>query len=182
MTDNLDKARALGAKMRYGVAALGVIVAAVTLWCALKAATDGDWLARMLYRQFGEFAPFRLSPLQAGLIILVDLLQTGAILIARGLLARVFGQISATGGVDFGTAVCVRRAGVWFGIAALLLVLSTPVNALIASIGQPEGRRFLSIGFETQHLLALLLSAVLITLGHVLALAADIADDNRQIV
>ena len=182
MTDNLDRARSLSHMMRYTMAALGVIVAAITLWYALKAATDGDWLARMLYKRFGELAPFRLSPLQTGLLILVDLLQTGAILIALGLLARVFGQISATGGLDYDTAVRVRRAGIWFGVAALLLVLSTPVSALIASIGQPEGRRFLSIGLETQHLLALLLSVVLITLGHVLALAADIADDNRQIV
>ena len=182
MTDNLDRARALSHKMRYMIAGLGAAIAAVTLWYTLKAATDGDWLARMLYKQFGEFAPFRLSPLQAGLIIAAGLLQTGAILIALGLLARVFGQISASGGVDLSTAVCVRRAGIWFGMAALILVLSTPVSALIASIGQPEGRRFLTIGFETQHLLALLLSAVLVTLGHVLALAADIADDNRQIV
>ena len=182
MTDNLDRARELGRMMRYMIAGLGVAIAAVTLWYALKAATDGDWLARMLYKEFGEFAPFRLSPLQAGLIIVTGLMQTGAILIALGLLARVFGQISVSGGLDYDTAVRVRHAGIWFGVAALLLVLSTPVSALIASIGQPEGRRFLSIGLETQHLLALLLSVVLITLGHVLALAADIADDNRQIV
>ncbi|MGB8818926.1 MAG: hypothetical protein WCC66_13495 [Rhizobiaceae bacterium] len=182
MTDNLDKARSLSRAMRLVMALLGVLVAAVTLWFSLKAATDGDWLAGMLQRQFGSFAPLSVSPLQKGLFIVADLLQTGAILIALGLLARAFGQISRTGGVDHGTAIGVRRAGIWFGIAALLLVLSTPINALIASIGQPQGRRFLSIGLETQHLLALLLSVVLITLGHVLALASDIAEDNRQIV
>ncbi len=58
MTDNLDRARSLSHMMRYTMAALGVIVAAITLWYALKAATDGDWLARMLYKRFGEFAPF----------------------------------------------------------------------------------------------------------------------------
>ena len=182
MTDKLEKARTLGRTMRNAMAALGIIVAAITLWYVLKAATDGDWLARMLYQQFGNFAPFSVSPLQTMMFIVSNLLQTGAILVALALLARVFGQVSATGGVDFGTAICVRRAGIWFGIAALLLVLSTPITSLIASIGQPEGRRFLSIGLETQHLLALLLSIVLITLGHVLALAADIAEDNRQIV
>lgn len=182
MMDNLGKARALGAKMRRVMAGLGVLVAGITLWYAAKAASDGPWLASMLYRQFGALAPFEVSPLQTALFIMLNLLQTGAVLVALGLLARVFGQISASGGLDHGTAILVRRAGIWFGIAALLLVLSTPFTSLIASIGQPEGRRFLSIGFETQHLLALLLSAVLITLGHVLALAADIADDNRQIV
>ncbi len=73
MTDNLEKVRWLSRMMRYGVTALGVIVAAITLWFALKAATDGDWLARMLYKRFGELAPFSLSPLQVGLLILVDL-------------------------------------------------------------------------------------------------------------
>ena len=182
MTANLEKVRALSRTMRLVMVALGVFVAAITIWYVLKAATDSDWLAEMLQRQFGAFAPFSVSPLQTGLFVMLNLLQTGAVLIALAQLARVFGHISATGGVDYGTAICVRGAGIWFGTAAVLMVLSTPVTSLIASLGQPEGRRFLSIGLETQHLLALLLSAVLITLGHVLALAADIAEDNRQIV
>ena len=182
MTDNLDKARSLSAKMRQAVIAMAAIVALITLWFVFKAATDGPWLAQTLYSRFGNFAPFTVSGLQSILFILIGIMQSAAILTGLLFLATVFGQISSTGGVDYNTAICVRRAGIAFGIAAIILVLSTPLDALIASIGQPEGRRFLSIGFETQHLLALLLSAVLITLGHVLALAADIAEDNRQIV
>ena len=182
MTENLEKARQISRLMRYCMVALAIIVAALTLWSILKAATDPQWLAAILQHQFGAFAPLVVLPIQTALFIVLNMLQTSAILVALALLARVFGHISATGGVDYGTAVYVRRAGIWFGIAALLLVLSTPVSALIASIGQPEGHRFLTFGLETQHLLAVLLSIVLITLGHMLALAADIAEDNRQIV
>jgi hypothetical protein len=182
MTDNLDRARVLSAKMRQAVIVLASMVAMVTLWFIFKAATDGPWLAQTLFARFGNFAPFTISPLQAGLFIVVAILQSAAVLAGLLMLANAFGQISATGGVDYNTAIGVRRAGIAFGIAAIILILSIPLDTLIASIGQPEGRRFLSVGLETQHLLALLLSAVLITLGHVLALAADIAEDNRQIV
>jgi hypothetical protein len=182
MTENLDKARSLSAKMRQVVIAMAAIVVLITLWVVFKTATDGPWLAQTLYARFGNFAPFTVSALQSVLFILIGLLQSAAILVGLLSLANVFGQISATGGVEYNTAIMVRRAGIAFGIAAIILIFSIPLNALIASIGQPEGRRFLTIGFETQHLLALLLSAVLITLGHVLALASDIAEDNRQIV
>lgn len=182
MVTNLDKARSMSAKMRQVVMALAAMVALVTLWFIFKAATDGPWLAQTLYSRFGNFAPFTITGLQSGLFILVAILQSAAVLAGLFMLANVFGQISATGGVEYNTAIMVRRSGIAFGVAAIILILSTPLDALIASIGQPEGQRFLSIGLETQHLLALLLSAVLITLGHVLALAADIAEDNRQIV
>lgn len=182
MDRHLTRARTVSARMRQTMFVLAALVAAVTLWFVFKAATDGPWLVRTLYARFGSFAPFSVSGLQAGLFILVALLQSAAILAGLMNLARVFGQIAASGGLDVETALQVRRAGVAFGVAALILVLSTPLDALIASIGQPEGQRFLSVGLETQHLLALLLSAVLVTLGHVLALAADIAEDHRQIV
>lgn len=182
MTENLDKARTLSAKMRQVVIAMAAIVVAITLWFIFKTVTDGPWLAQTLYARFGNFAPFTVSALQSVLFILIGLLQSAAILVGLMCLANVFGQISSTGGVEYNTAIMVRRAGIAFGVAAIILIFSIPLDALIASIGQPEGRRFLTIGFETQHLLALLLSAVLITLGHVLALASDIAEDNRQIV
>lgn len=182
MINNLEKARALSARMRQAVVVLAALVTLATVWFVAKAATDGAWLAQLLYSRFGSFTPQTISGLQSGLFILAALLQSGSVLAGLMALANAFGQISATGGIDVNSAARVRRAGIAFGIAAIILILSTPVNALIASIGQPEGQRFLSIGVETQHLLALLLSAVLITLGHVLALAADIADDNRQIV
>ncbi len=182
MTENLDKARTLSAKMRQVVIVMAAIVVAITLWFVFKTATDGSWLAQTLYARFGHFAPFTVSGLQSLLFIMIGLMQSAAILVGLLFLANVFGQISSTGGVEYNTAIMVRRAGIAFGAAAIILVVSTPLDALIASIGQPEGRRFLTIGFEAQHLLALLLSAVLITLGHVLALASDIAEDNRQII
>lgn len=182
MTDNLERARRFGAVMRRAAIAMAAIVAAITLWFVFKAATDGPWLVRTLQARFGDFAPPALTGLQSTLLIAVGLAQSAAILAGLREIVAMFGGIASTGGVEFDTAIRVRRAGLAFAVAALILVLSTPLETLIASIGQPEGRRFLSVGLESQHLLALLLSAVLVTLGHVLSLAADIAEDNRQIV
>ncbi len=182
MTDAVERAKSMSRLLQRAVLALGVIVAAVSLWAAVFAVLDPAFLPAALKTKFGAFAPPSVSGLQVFLFDLFVALQTIPLLLALVSLGRVFAEISRTGGVNQTTALHVRSAGIRFAFTALILVLASPLMSLIASIGAQPGQRFLSVGFETQHLLAVLLSAVLITLGHVLSLAAEIADDNRQIV
>jgi NADH:ubiquinone oxidoreductase subunit 6 (subunit J) len=115
-------------------------------------------------------------------LLIVFLSQIALLLLALHALWHSFGSIASSEALSAGTAQWIRTSGFWFGATTLMMIASNPLNSLIASIGADEGRQFISISFESQHLLAFLLSAVLVVLGHVLALAADIADDNRQIV
>jgi hypothetical protein len=75
-----------------------------------------------------------------------------------------------------------------FGIALIAYtLLSSPVNtALIAAATwqNPPGERVFSIGFgfSTEGLLFLLTAGLVVALGHVMAEAARIADEHRQIV
>jgi hypothetical protein len=181
MTQPLEQAKRLSQLMRYAVLALGLIVGAAALGALVKSAMDSAFVPGLLQTRFGAFAPASVSGLQLILFTALLLLQTAPLLMALWFLWRVFGAIASSGGVDAATALLVRGTGLWFGAAALVMLVSTPLTSLIASIGALPGQRFLSVGFETQHLLAILLSAVLIMLGHVLALAADIAHDNRLI-
>jgi hypothetical protein len=182
MTQTLERAKKLSHILRHAVLALGLIVSAVALGALYCSVMDPGIVPGLLRERFGALAPVDISALQLVLFMALLLLQTAPLLVALYFLWRVFGVIASSGGVDGATALLVRAAGIWFGAAALAMLVSTPLSSLIASIGALPGHRFLSIGFETQHLLAVLLSAVLVTLGHVLALAADIADDNRLIV
>jgi hypothetical protein len=182
MAETADRAKRLSRLLQHAVLALGVIAGAAALWAIVFAVFDPEFLPVALKTKFGAFAPLSVSGVQVLLFDLFVALQTLPLLLALASLRRAFGEIARTGGLDRTTALHVRSAGLRFGVTAVILVLATPLLSLIASVGASPGQRFLSIGFETQHLLAVLLSAVLVTLGHVLALAADIADDNRQII
>jgi hypothetical protein len=182
MTSTVEKAKMMSRFLQRAMLALGVIVAGVSLWAMVFAVLDPTFLPEALKTKFGALAPLSVSAIQVLLFILFVALQTLPLLLALVSLSRVFAEISRTGGVNKTTALHVRSAGIRFALTALILILATPLLSLIASIGALPGHRFLSVGFETQHLLAVLLSAVLIMLGHVLALAADIAEDNRQII
>jgi hypothetical protein len=182
MIQPLERAKNLSRLMRHAVLALGLIVSAVALGALFNCLMDPAFLPGLLKARFDAFAPASISAPQLILFAALLVLQTAPLLMALLFLWRVFGAIATGGGVDRSTALLVRGTGLWFGAAALLMLVSTPLMSLISSIGALPGRQFLSVEFETQHLLAVLLSAVLITLGHVLALAADIADDNRLIV
>jgi hypothetical protein len=182
MTDTIDRAKKLSRLLQYAVMGLGVIVGAVTLWAIVFAVLDPNFLPEALKARFGAFAPLSASGVQVLLFDVFMALQTLPLLLALISLWRAFGEIARTGGVDQATALHVRSAGIRFGLTAVILILATPLLSLIASIGALPGQRFLSVGLETQHLLAILLSAVLVMLGQVLSLAAEIADDNRQIV
>jgi hypothetical protein len=182
MTETADRAKRLSRLLQHAVLALGIIAGAAALWAIVFAALDPEFLRDTLKTRFGAFAPLSVSGLQVLLFDLFIALQTLPLLLALVSLWRAFGEIARTGGLDQTTALHVRGAGLRFGVTAVIMVLADPLLSLIASIGGLPGQRFVSVGLETQHLLAVLLSAVLVTLGHVLALAADIAEDNRQIV
>ena len=182
MTAAFERAKRLGRLMRHAALALGLIVSAVALVTAYQTLSDPAFLGEVLKMRFGAFAPLSYGMFQRLLFIALVLVQIAPLLLALAALRRVFGAIAESGGLDVATARAVRASGLWFGAAALAMLLSTPLLSLVASIGRPEGQRFVSVGVETQHLLAVLLAAVLVTLGHVLALAAEIADDNRLIV
>ncbi len=182
MTSTVERAKNMSRFLQRAVLALGVIVTGVSLWAVAFSVLDPAFLPTALKTKFGALAPLSVSGIQVLLFVLFIVLQTIPLLLALVSLNRAFAEISRTGGVNQTTALHVRSAGIRFALTALILVLATPLLSLIASIGGLPGQRFLSVGFETQHLLAILLSAVLIMLGHVLALAADIADDNRLIV
>lgn len=182
MHSTLERAKRLSLLMQRALLVIGVAIAAMALWFSVRAAGDPAWVNALLKGKYGAFGPDVLSSGQVIGLIAVFLLQVGLLLLALRALWQAFGLIASNEGISVQTARWIRMSGIWFGAATLMMILSHPLNSLIASIGAGAGRQFLSISLESQHLLAFLLSAVLLVFGHVLALAADIADDNRQIV
>ena len=80
------------------------------------------------------------------------------------------------------TGTRLRRIGVLLLLYAALSPLFRAVIGVIVTLGNESGQRVLAIGISSQDVIVALIAALLIVLGHVMAEAALIADDNRQIV
>ncbi|MGL4489249.1 MAG: hypothetical protein ACRCU5_07385 [Rhizobiaceae bacterium] len=182
MHSSFERAKRLSRMMQHALVAIGVGTSGIALWLAVKAFSDPVWVSLVFKEKFRDLGAEVFSTGQVFGFVLLFFTQIALLLMAFRALWQAFGSIVQSEGITLGTAQWIRSAGFWFGVTTLMMILSVPLNSLIGSVGAEVGQRFLSIGFESQHMLAFLLSAVLLILGHVLALAAEIADDNRQIV
>ena len=95
---------------------------------------------------------------------------------------RAFGEIAGRDHVDHVAALWMSRAGKAFLATSVLMILSRPALSAIISLDAPPGQRFLSLGIGTSELMALLVSAVLTLVARIMTVAAELAEDNRQIV
>jgi hypothetical protein len=182
MQSSLERAKRLSALMRNVLAVLGVLVAAVGLYGVASVVSDGPWLKSWLTEQTGIEGGFGSGSGQRFAIAAFLIVQVAVFMAALHALRKMFGAIAAAEALSQQTAALMRRAGVLFATLAALMVLAHPLNSLLATLNAPAGQRMVSIAVGTPELLALLLSAVLIVLGHIQMLAAEISDDNRQIV
>jgi hypothetical protein len=182
MHTSFEHAKTLSRRMQIALAAIAAIVACIGAYVALWALIDIDWLGTIFREKYGTFGAITLSMGQAFALVLLFLFQIGLFLIALYALWQAFGSIAKCDGINLQTALWIRRAGFAFAATSFAMVLSNPLNSLIGSVGAMPGRRFISVGFDSQQMLTFVLAGVLIILGHILALAADISDDNRQIV
>jgi hypothetical protein len=139
-----------------------------------------EWMAREQWA--GGRSGLTLTPLaqiSAGALSCAHLgLLCWALWTARGLFAR-FAQgemLEAQTGRD------LRSIG---GLVAAYAVLTPVAKSLITvalTLGNPPGQRMLAVALGTNEVILAVLGALIFVLGHAMAEAARIADDNRQIV
>jgi hypothetical protein len=182
MRPSLQRARQLSRLMQRALLSIGLVLIGVSIFLAARTLMDPAWIASEFRTQNGVMASGTMTMGQTVGLLTLSMLQIGSLLAAFYALWRAFGTIAAGEGIVIDTALWIRRAGFAFAATSLIMVLSIPLGTAIGSWGQAPGQRFVSIAFNAQQLLTFLLAAVLIIIGHVLALAADISDDNRQIV
>jgi hypothetical protein len=182
MHPSFERAKLLSSRMQKALAAIAIVVVCIAAYAAFWALIDVDWLSTVFRDRYGAFGPVTLSVGQAVALVFLFLFQVGLFLTALYDLWRALGTIGGSEGISFQTALWIRRAGFAFAATSTAMFLSYPLNSLIGSIGAGPGRGFVNVSVDSQQLLTFLLAAVLIILGHILALAADISDDNRLIV
>lgn len=126
--------------------------------------------------------PIAVTPLAFVGVLLLSTLHVGLLAAAMWEMARLFSGFSKQAILVPDTGRHLRRTGMFLLLFAVLSPMSRTFGALAVTLANPPGQRLFAISFESQDMVLALLAVLLLMLGHVMAEAAQIAEDNRQIV
>lgn len=160
-----------------GLLAIGMMVTAAVMWLHPDYAVD---IARENgATRGGPLALTLQARLVSGVVLCAHLgLLCWALWTAKGL----FENFARGDVLDARTGRDLRTIGGLVAAYALLTPLKGSLITVAVTMGNPPGQRLLSIGLGSNELILGVLGALILVLGHVMAEAARIADDNRQIV
>jgi Protein of unknown function (DUF2975) len=96
--------------------------------------------------------------------------------------ANLFDRIGRGEVFTLQTGTDLRLIGVCIAAFAAGTTLYRTLIILAVTAGNPSGQRMLSVSFESQQAVLFVFGLLILVLGHVMAEAARLADDNRQIV
>ncbi len=182
MTYDFARARRLS-RIMSGVTALGALaVAAGGLGFAAIAAFDPEWFGQIVARQVADGMPIALTPSASAVVLALTGLQFAILLAALYCLWRMFNVFASDEPLSAASAVWMRRAGGAFLFSAVsgFVVRTGAIAAL--TMANPPGQRMIAISVGAPDLLAVLMAGVLLMVGHIMATAAEIQDDNRAFV
>lgn len=182
MTYNFERARRLSSIMSVVTSLGSLAVAAAWLGLAAIAISDGEWFRDIVSRQIGEGLPIAMTPAASAVVLALTSFQFLILLTALYCLWRMFNAFASEEPLSMHSAVWMRRAGGAFLVSALsgLVVRAGVIAAL--TIGNPPGQRMIGIALGSPDLLVVLMAGVLLMVGHILATAVEIQDDNRAFV
>lgn len=127
-------------------------------------------------------APFTLTWSARAAAFAVSTVYVGLMAIALWTVARLFASFASGAVFVPETGARLRRLGIVLLLFAAISPFFRGIIGVIVTIGNEEGKRILALSISSQDIIVALVAALLIALGHIMAEAARIADDNRQIV
>lgn len=122
------------------------------------------------------------TDLQIFLLATIAAVQLMLTIIALWWLAQMFDSVARDEPLSLDAASHMRRSSRWFLAATLYAMLAQILSSLVVSMNQPEGARFIALGLSSGHASGVLASFVLYAVASIQELAAQVRDDNRQIV
>lgn len=185
MFETRERVRRLSRRMEWLASAIAATTGLVLLYGLWLLLFDPQEIGRIAAAQFADqrqAIPFTLSSATLLLLAFAFAAQAAIFLWALLALRRAFAAMAEGEVVSAAAARLMRLAGVGFLVNSAAMVVWRPLTSLILSIDMPAGQRFLTIGFGTPELMALLVSGVLIAFGHLIAVAAAVDDENRRFI
>ena len=136
------------------------------------------------YSQANLAAPMKITMTTEAtvLALVVSTAYVGLLAVALWSIARLFDEFSKGAIFVPETGAHLRRAGLYLLAFAALAPVFRAVIGLIVTMANPPGERALSVGLSSHEIVLGLIAALLVMLGHIMAEASDIADDNSRIV
>jgi len=182
MSEARQRIRVLSRWVVRGLGGALALLAALVLYGIYLALTDRAEIAAILNRAYVPPEPVIVTVPQVMLLLIVFLLQAGLVASALWALIKAFDAIASGEAIPSAAGRWTRRAGLAFLAAAVAMIIAHPLNSLIASLGAAPGHGFIVVAFSTGELLALVVSGVLVVFGHLIAVAAAVDAENREIV
>ena len=112
----------------------------------------------------------------------VSTAYVGLMALALWTVASLFASFAAGAIFVPETGTRLRRLGILLLLFGVLSPFFRAIIGIVVTLGNEEGQRILALSIGSQDIIVALVAALLIALGHIMAEAAAIADDNRQIV
>ena len=182
MSTEFDRVRRLSRRMRTAVAIGGAALAAAGIAVLGSAFVAPDTFRELARGAVSTSTPHSFTPLSTAVLLVLFAVQFAILLYAVWCVWRMFGELAADEPLSLTAASWMQRGSVGFLAAAVASFLATPIATVALTLANPPGERELSIGIGSNHLLALLIAAIMFMTSRILALAAEIRDDQRAIV
>lgn len=126
--------------------------------------------------------PVRITP--AVVLVLAVLGAINLTLMGNGLLAiwRLCGYLDR--GTVFAPAVgaCLREAGFYALACAVCQFISNILAVIAVTINNPEGQQQLAISFSSDMAFLVVISGLLMVMGHIMVIASEIDAENREFI
>lgn len=175
-------ARLLRMSAQLSIAARAAALILIAGNAAMWLVPDLGYDAARLQAGLNAETPVAVTPQAFAFVLVVSTLHVGLLAAAMWEMARLFSGFSRQAILVPATGMHLRRTGIFLFLFAVLSPVTRTVGALAVTLANPPGQRLLSVSFESQDMVLALIAVLLLMLGHVMAEAAQIADDNRQIV
>lgn len=159
-------------------AALILLAGNAAMWLVPELGYD----AARLQSGLNAETPVAVTPLAFAFVLLLSTLHVALLSGAMWEMAGLFSGFSKQAILVPATGKHLRRTGILLFLFAVLSPVARTFGTLAVTLANPPGQRLFAVSFESQDLVLALIAVLLLMLGHVMAEAAQIAEDNRQIV
>jgi magnesium-transporting ATPase (P-type) len=182
MPSDFDRMRRLSRRMRMAVGAGGLALAAGAAAFLASPLFAPQTFQNLAAQAVGGSETYVFTPSATAMLIVLFAIQLGILLYAIWCIWRMLGELSGDEPLSREAALWMHRGSFGFLAAAAASFLATPVATVALTFANPPGQRAVALSLGSTDLLALLIAAIMFMTSHILALAAEIRDDQRAIV
>ncbi len=160
-----------------GVLSIGLVLANAVMWLAPSLAQyPAHAMPALGSHPIALDLPARLMAMAAS--------SAGFVALAMALWSarRLFLRFASGAVFEAGTGVLLRRVGILLVVYAGLTPIIRTLVTTVVTLHNPPGGQVFAISLSSDEMLLALIGALIVMIGAVMADAARLADDNREIV